>query len=119
MKRRDFLKTSIVASAAIMGTSLSAGVTHKPIDSRKVSDVAFPEKRPLITYSDRPPLLESPRSVFTQGITPNDEFFVRWHLPDVPTQIDLDSYKIKVHGEVKRELNLTISTYPKRIPIYF
>lgn len=63
-------------------------MTTQPIDNRKVSTVAFPEKRSLITHSDRPPLLESPRSVFSKGITPNDEFFVRWHLPDIPTHID-------------------------------
>jgi len=109
MKRREFFKTSIVASAAIFGsTSLSAEETHQPIDSRKVSDMAFPEKRPLITYSDRPPLLESPRSTFTRGITENDEFFVRWHLPNIPTHIDTDTYKIKINGLVETELNITL-----------
>jgi len=109
MKRREFFKTSIVASAAILGTtSLSAGETHQPVDSRKIADMAFPEKRPLITYSDRPPLLESPRSTFVRGITENDEFFVRWHLPDIPTHIDTDSYKIKINGLVKKELNITL-----------
>jgi len=108
MKRRDFFKTSIVASAAVLGTSLSAGQTTQPIDNRKVSDMAFPEKRPLITYSDRPPLLESPRSTFTQGITENDQFFVRWHLPDIPTQLDPDAYTIKIDGLVKKELNISL-----------
>jgi sulfoxide reductase catalytic subunit YedY len=110
MERREFLKSSIVASAAILGssTTLSAGETHQPIDSRKVSDMAFPEKRPLITYSDRPPLLESPRSTFARGITENDEFFVRWHLPDIPTHIDPDSYKIKINGLVERELEISL-----------
>lgn len=108
MQRRDFLKTSIATSAAIMGTSLSAGVTVQPITGQEVSTMAFPEKRPLITYSDRPPLLESPRSTFTKRVTPNDEFFVRWHLPDIPTQIDLDSYTIKIDGLVEKELNITL-----------
>ena len=108
MKRRDFLKTSIAASAAMVGTSLSAAITHQPIDSRKISDMAFPEKRPLITYSDRPPLLESPRSTYTKALTPNDEFFVRWHLPDIPTHIDPESYRIKINGLVDRELNIFV-----------
>jgi len=108
MQRRDFLKTSIVASAAIVGTSLSAGTTTQPIDSRKVAKMAFPEKRPLITYSDRPPLLESPRSTFTQALTPNDEFFVRWHLPDIPTHINPDEYTIKIGGLVERELKISL-----------
>jgi len=111
MQRRDFLKTSIVASAAIVGTSLSAkpaGITHQPLDGQKMSTMAFPEKRPMITYSDRPPLLESPRSAFAKGITGNDEFFVRWHLPDIPTKIDLESYTIKIDGLVNKELNITL-----------
>ncbi|MEN4045277.1 MULTISPECIES: molybdopterin-dependent oxidoreductase [Sulfurimonas] len=109
MKRREFLKTSMAASAAILGTTaLSAGETHQPIDTRKVSDMAFPEKRPLITYSDRPPLLESPRSTFARGITENDEFFVRWHLPDIPTYIDTDSFTIKIDGLVEKELEISL-----------
>jgi len=110
MKRRDFFKTSIVASAAILGTNstLFADKTHQPIDSRKVSSMAFPEKRPLITYSDRPPLLESPRSTFSRGITENDEFFVRWHLPDIPTHIDTELFTIKIDGLVEKELEITL-----------
>jgi len=108
MQRRDFFKTSIVASAAILGTNLSAGETTQPVDNRKVANMAFPEKRPLITYSDRPPLLESPRSTFTKALTSNDEFFVRWHLPDIPTYIDPDKYTIKIDGLVNKELNISL-----------
>ena len=108
MQRRDFLKASVAASAAIIGTSASAGVTTQPIDSRKVSKVAFPEKKPLITYSDRPPLLETPRDVFSKSITPNDEFFVRWHMPDIPTHIDLEKFRITIDGLVNKELSISI-----------
>ena len=96
MKRRDFFKkAAVVASAAAVGTStVKAGETVQPIDNRKVSPVAFPEKRPLIMYSDRPPLLETPRDVFTSVLTPNDQFFVRWHMPDIPTHIDPNTYTI-------------------------
>ncbi|WP_304546368.1 molybdopterin-dependent oxidoreductase [Sulfurimonas microaerophilic] len=109
MQRREFLKSSLVASAAVLGsTALSAGETTQPIDGRKVSKMAFPEKKPLITYSDRPPLLESPRGVFTQGLTPNDEFFVRWHLPEIPLHNDPDNYTIKVNGLVDKELEISL-----------
>ena len=109
MKRRDFLKTSIAASAAVLGSStLSAGETHQPNETRKISQYAFPEKRPLITYSDRPPLLETPLSVFTSEYTPNDQFFVRWHLPDIPTHIDPAKHTIHVNGMVEKELKISI-----------
>ncbi|MDQ7062222.1 MAG: twin-arginine translocation signal domain-containing protein [Sulfurimonas sp.] len=77
MQRRNFLKMSLAASTVALATSAHAGITGQPIDNRKVSRIAFPEKKPLITYSDRPPLLETPRDVFSKAITPNDEFFVR------------------------------------------
>ncbi len=109
MKRRDFFKTSIAAAGmAALGTSLEAATTRQPIDNRKIGKVAFPEKRPLITYSDRPPLLETPRDVFAQGITPNDQFFVRWHMPEIPTHIDVEKYRLKVNGKVKHELSYTL-----------
>jgi len=110
MERRDFFKkAAVVAGAAAVGsTTAEASATHQPIDNRKVSDVVFPEKRPLIMYSDRPPLLETPRDVFTCALTPNDQFFVRWHMPDIPTLIDPDTFTISVNGLVEKELNISL-----------
>ncbi len=109
MKRRDFFKTSMVgAGVAAFGSSLEAATTGQPIDGRAISKVAFPEKRPMITYSDRPPLLESPREVFSQGITPNDQFFVRWHMPEIPTYIDEKTFRLKVNGEVQNDLSFSL-----------
>lgn len=107
MQRRDFFKLSLVASAVALSTPASA-LTREPIASQNVSDVAFPEKRPLITYSDRPPILETPIEVFTKAITPNDEFFVRWHMPNIPTHVSIDTYRIKVSGEVKNPLYISL-----------
>ena len=108
MQRRDFLKMSLAASAVVVSSSATAGVTTQPIDNRKVSRIAFPEKKPLITYSDRPPLLETPREVFSKAITPNDEFFVRWHLPEIPTYIDTETYTLHINGLVDKEIHLTL-----------
>jgi DMSO/TMAO reductase YedYZ molybdopterin-dependent catalytic subunit len=107
MKRRDFFKTSAaVASVAALGTNAKAA--GQPIDNREVAKIAFPQKRPLITYSDRPPLLETPRDVFTSRITPNDQFFVRWHMPEIPTHIDLNTFRLKVNGAVEHELSYSV-----------
>jgi sulfite dehydrogenase (cytochrome) subunit A len=107
MQRRDFFKLSLAASAVALTTPASA-LTREPIDSQSVSKVAFPEKRPLITYSDRPPILETPIEVFTKAITPNDEFFVRWHMPKIPTHVSIDSYRIKVSGAVENPLYISL-----------
>jgi len=60
MERRDFFKkAAVVAGAAAIGVQTAqAGTTKQPIDDQKIAEVAFPEKRPLIMYSDRPPLLK-------------------------------------------------------------
>jgi len=111
MERREFFKkAAVVAGAAAVGTSTAkAGVTEQPIDDRQVSPIAFPEKRPLIMYSDRPPLLETPRDVFTSALTPNDQFFVRWHMPDIPTHIDPDTFTISVNGLVDKEMKISLN----------
>ena len=44
----------------------------------------LPGKKPLIKLSYRPPNYESPIEYFRNAITPNDEFFVRYHLSDIP-----------------------------------
>ncbi len=115
MERREFFKKAIVvAGTAAVGTnSISAGETQHPKDNQKVSDVAFPQKRPLITYSDRPPLLETPREVFTSALTPNDLFFVRWHMPIIPTSISLRTFRISINGLVNEELKLSLETLKK------
>ena len=113
MKRRDFFKLSVAASSVVVGNSLNAYETKKPRDSQSVSTESFPEKRPLITHSDRPPLLETPRDAFTKAITPNDELFVRWHMPHIPTAINMETYYLQVHGEVKERLYLTVEMLKK------
>ena len=113
MQRREFFKISFAASAALFGSQSSAFATSKPTDTKKVSPVLFPEKKPLIVHSDRPPLLEAPRATFTRAITPNDEFFVRWHMPIIPTPINMDTYYIHIHGEVEKRLYLRVEDLKK------
>jgi len=70
-----------------------------PFANGKRTLVAFPEKRPLIVLTTRPPQLETPFEVFNEGIlTPNDAFFVRYHNAAIPTSVDGDAHKIKIGG---------------------
>src|SRR5262245_43273999 len=45
---------------------------------------ALPGKRPLIRLTTRPPNYETPQSYFSEPVTPNDAFFVRYHLSTIP-----------------------------------
>jgi DMSO/TMAO reductase YedYZ molybdopterin-dependent catalytic subunit len=58
----------------------------------------LPGKKPLIKLSYRPPNYESPIEYFRTPITPNDEFFVRYHLSNIP-EVDAKTWKIAVGGE--------------------
>lgn len=72
--------------------------------------VAYPQKRPLLRITTRPPHLETPFSVFNDGIiTPNDAFFVRYHLANIPLSVDASTYRLRVHGNVDSELSLSLS----------
>src|SRR5262249_42901333 len=59
---------------------------------------ALPGKKPLIKLSYRPPNYETPIEYFRTAITPNDAFFVRYHLPNIP-EVDARTWKIVVGGE--------------------
>ncbi|WP_408371059.1 molybdopterin-dependent oxidoreductase, partial [Paraburkholderia sp. RL18-103-BIB-C] len=78
---------------------------------------AFPQKGEMILLRTRPPLLETPFPVFDHGVfTPNDQFYVRWHLANIPTQIDGAAFRLNVHGAVKRELSLSLTELLTKFP---
>jgi DMSO/TMAO reductase YedYZ molybdopterin-dependent catalytic subunit len=58
----------------------------------------LPGKKPLIRLADRPPNYESPLEYLRTPITPNDQFFVRYHLADIP-EVKVETYRVKVGGD--------------------
>ena len=53
----------------------------RPFDNGERPLVKYPQKRPLLRLTTRPPQLETPFAVFNESVlTPNDAFFVRYHL---------------------------------------
>ena len=106
--RRHLLGTAGAGAAlAVSGLSLpnfakAAGVDLSPGVPGDLKDVAameaLPGKKPLIRLSYRPPNYEFPLEYFRTPITPNDQFFVRYHLSDIPN-VDAKTYKISVGGD--------------------
>src|SRR4051794_31812324 len=45
---------------------------------------SLPGKKPLIMLADKPPNYEAPLEYLRTPITPNDQFFVRYHLVNIP-----------------------------------
>jgi DMSO/TMAO reductase YedYZ molybdopterin-dependent catalytic subunit len=86
---------SVLGRAALA----QAASVELPFVNGRRNLLAFPEKRPLIVLTSRPPQLETPFEVFNEGIvTPNDAFFVRYHNAGIPTSVDADKHVIKIGG---------------------
>ncbi|PZP23835.1 molybdopterin-dependent oxidoreductase [Pseudomonas kuykendallii] len=118
--RRRLLKALGVAGASALAgapafSALAAGTqVTLPFDNGERDLLSFPQKRPLIVLTSRPPQLETPFSVFNQGlITPNDAFFVRYHWAALPTSIDPQAYRLKVGGKVDAPLELSLDEIKK------
>jgi DMSO/TMAO reductase YedYZ molybdopterin-dependent catalytic subunit len=71
--------------------------------------ISEPQKAPLILLTDRPVQLETPREYFRHVFTPNDAFYVRWHLSEIPNAVDLKSWKLRIEGNVKRSIALRLT----------
>ena len=77
-------------------------------DERSITS-EFPQKGALILQRTRPPLLETPMEVFDQSVfTPNDKFYVRWHWSNIPTSVDVNSFRLAVRGQVNQSLSLSL-----------
>jgi len=103
-----------VAATAITGLYDHAAAHAKtialPFKNGERPLVKYPQKRPLIRLTSRPPQLETPFSVYAEGpITPNDAFFVRYHLAGIPYDLDPDKFSLQVKGKVDRELSLSLA----------
>ena len=123
--RRCLLGTA-GASAALAGTGIifpglletQAAISNLPEElpqgtrAAAVLD-ALPNKKPLIKLSYRPPNYETPISYFRTPMTPNDAFFVRYHLTRIP-QVDEAKWRLAVGGEgANGQIELTLDDIRK------
>jgi len=84
------------SNAEAAGVGLSPGVPEGV--SSYVTMGTLPGKKPLIQLADRPTNYEAPLEYLRTPITPNDQFFVRYHLADIP-EVKAEGYKIAVGGD--------------------
>src|SRR5690348_4781572 len=108
MKRRDIL-------AGLGGAAVAARTTHAadqsvwlspqlPEGTREEATLGtLPGKQPLIRLADRPPNYEAPIGTFRAPVTPNDQFFVRYHLAGIPAMDALGTWSLTVGGEARSE----------------
>jgi DMSO/TMAO reductase YedYZ molybdopterin-dependent catalytic subunit len=103
-----------VGLAGLLGASpwkaMAATIVELPfVNGRRELVTNFPQKGAMLLQRTRPPLLETPFDVFGHGVfTPNDRFYVRWHLANIPTTIDPATFRLDIRGHVRQPLSLTL-----------
>ena len=112
LDRRSFMK-DIAGGLVLAGGGLAlprlapaAGLPAGTVETARLE--ALPGKRPLIKRAYRPPNFETPVEEFGSLITPNDRFFVRWHLATIP-EVSARDWRLEVSGDAaERPLRLTL-----------
>ena len=107
MSRRQFLKASagsmLLAGASRWLPSAGAAIDIEPatlpagtLESAQLGSLTG--KLPLIKKSFRPPNFETPVNYFKDVFTPNNAFFVRYHLAGIP-EVEAAKWKLTIGGE--------------------
>src|SRR5262249_61909374 len=108
LARRDLIKRAgVFALGSGLGLesfkALALETVTLPFQNGERPLVKYPQKRPMIGLTSRPPPLETPFSVFDEGaLTPNDAFFVRYHLSGLPLYLEPDTFFLEVKGKGER-----------------
>lgn len=108
LNRRNFVRLLGAAGAGALASPLlmrAAAAINTPVEQL----ARYPGKTDLILMTDRPPQLETPLQYFRQDLTPNDAFYVRWHLEGIPTSVDLGTFHLQIGGLVGTPLALSVA----------
>lgn len=120
LTRRALLRGAAAGGAALMSAPALADAVQLQLyggRGERELTTAFPQKGKMILQRTRPPLLETPWQTFDKGLfTPNDQFYVRWHWAGIPEGVDADLFRLNVHGNVERELSLSLSELVRKLP---
>jgi DMSO/TMAO reductase YedYZ molybdopterin-dependent catalytic subunit len=114
LSRRDFVsRAGGLGLMALLGPARSA-IAQTPVELPFANGTRqlvrnFPQKGAMLLQRTRPPLLETPFDVFDESeFTPNDRFYVRWHLANIPSDIDPKAFRLNVRGHVRQPISLTL-----------
>jgi len=112
-------RSVLTGAAAVLAAGAARAQTETlPFGNGERPLRAYPEKRPMLVLTERPPQLETPFEVFDHGaFTPNDAFFVRYHLAGTPPRgLDAATHRVKVLGAVDRSLDLSLEDLRRDFP---
>ncbi len=113
MKNHDFTRRDFFKTAGALGLTAAFGGMPLDLLAGEGRLARFPEKTDLILLTSRPPQLETPKHFFKELITPNEALFVRWHLANIPTSVDLRKWRLTIGGSTQKQLVLSMDDLQK------
>jgi sulfite dehydrogenase (cytochrome) subunit A len=108
LTRREWMLAAASAGGALLPVGCTGGRDQAAPGAGDDLLARFPGKVAMRVVNDRPPCLETPWRYFDHDLTPNEAFYVRWHLQAIPAAIDLKSWRLRIDGAVDRPLELSI-----------
>lgn len=112
LSRRRFMQSAgglLLAPGALLARDVSFGpkeLSQGFLDTAALE--SLPGKFPLVRKSFRPPNFETPIDYFQEAFTPNQAFFVRYHVAGIP-EVDAASWTLTVGGDAAgKSLALTL-----------
>src|SRR5271157_2637172 len=108
LTRRQWMLGAASAGASLLPIGCTGGRRSESPAGGGDTLARFPGKAAMRVINDRPPCLETPWRYFRHDLTPNEAFYVRWHLQTIPTAIDLKTWRLRVDGAVDHPLELSL-----------
>ena len=118
LDRRGFLRVAgriglAGLAGGLVGQAPGEENAELPFENGDRPLVTYPQKRPLLRLTTRPPQLETPFAVFNEGLfTPNDAFFVRYHLtlsPPPASMLGPETFRLSIKGRVNHERRFSVA----------
>lgn len=118
LSRRHWFRQVSKASALCLGqVGCQRAVPEPNAGSPTVGEMRFPGKVALSVVNSRPPCLETPWRYFRTDFTPNEAFYVRWHLQMLPTVVDLRHWRLRIGGEVTQTQQFSLQELHEFEPV--
>jgi sulfite dehydrogenase len=116
LSRRQWLRwAALLGSAGLAVPGCARRTTEAAAETEPY--MRFPGKVAMRVINDRAPCLETPWRYYREDLTPNEAFYVRWHLESIPTVVDVRTWRLKVAGHVNQPREFSLAELRRMKPV--
>jgi len=115
---KNFARLILFPTLFFSCTNKSATPKISAVDTSRQQWVKPDGKDSMLLLTDRPPNVETPLKYFLQDYTPNKAFFIRWHLSGLPAAVNADTFRLRVGGNVTKEVALSLNDLKTKFTSY-